>query len=529
MIDSLRRSLAAASAAALLERLGLGGRGFGLCTLHRPSNVDHPAVLELLLDALAEIAADVPVLLPLHPRTRARIARSGSGSGWRRWGGASARAEARPRRCRAAVVPRDAQAMRGAAFVLTDSGGIQEETTALGVPCVTLRENTERPVTISEGTNVLAGVSRRGILGRRWTRRAPRPRPARASRSCGTDAPASASSPRCAGRGYVRSRGAAALSAARRRGLPRKQAEPADVLARAAARRINDNAFAEAPTSTTRSSSARPTTTPASTGTASRCSTTAVRSGVNTIRSPSRSGGSATGTSTSAPACRAGASARRRAADWLVKKLEPNAHGVPVWKHEFDWEYRDLLEAGWYSALAQGQGLSLLCRMHRATGDERYLDSARAAFRSLTIPAGEGGVLSEGDDGTWLEETIVDPPTHILNGFLWALWGVRDYANASDDPAAQQLLERCTRTLKRNLGQFDCGFWSLYEQSGTKLPMLASGFYHALHISQLRVTARLLEMPELARMADRWDGYAASPSCAHRALAYKAVFKILYY
>ncbi len=220
----------------------------------------------------------------------------------------------------------------------------------------------------------------------------------------------------------------------------------------------------------------------------------------------------------------------RRAADWLVKKLEPNAHGVPVWKHEFDWEYRDLLQAGWYSALAQGQGLSLLCRMHRATGEDRYLDSAREAFRSLTIPASEGGVsLPDGDDGAWLEETVVDPPTHILNGFLWAIWGVRDYAQASGDPAAHDLLERCTRTLTRHLDDFDCGFWSLYEQSGTRLPMLASGFYHALHISQLRITARLLEMPELARTADRWDGYASRPSCAHRALAYKAVFKVLYY
>jgi heparosan-N-sulfate-glucuronate 5-epimerase len=220
----------------------------------------------------------------------------------------------------------------------------------------------------------------------------------------------------------------------------------------------------------------------------------------------------------------------RRAADWLVRKLEPNLHGVPVWKHEFDWEYRDLLQAGWYSALAQGQGLSLLCRMHRETGDDRYLDTAREAFRSLTIPASEGGVsLPDGGDGVWLEETVVDPPTHILNGFLWAIWGVRDYARASGDPQAHDLLERCTRTLKRHLDDFDCGFWSLYEQSGTRLPMLASGFYHALHISQLRVTSRLLDMPELAQTADRWEGYAAKPSCAHRALAYKAVFKVLYY
>ena len=94
-----------------------------------------------------------------------------------------------------------------------------------------------------------------------------------------------------------------------------------------------------------------------------------------------------------------------------------------MWQHAFDWEYRDLLKAGWYSALSQGQGVSLLCRAHRDTGRDVYLEGARAAFRSLTLDMKDGGVkLDEGSDGAWLEEAIVDPPTHILNGFLWALW-----------------------------------------------------------------------------------------------------------
>jgi UDP-N-acetylglucosamine 2-epimerase (non-hydrolysing) len=158
MIDSLRRCLSAAERCGFLERLGLGERGFGLCTLHRPSNVDHPDVLERLLDALAEIAADVPVLLPLHPRTRDRIARFGLEE---RVASLARPERGVPGRGLVGIEPMSylemLEAMRSAAFVLTDSGGIQEETTALGVPCVTLRENTERPVTVSEGTNVLAG------------------------------------------------------------------------------------------------------------------------------------------------------------------------------------------------------------------------------------------------------------------------------------------------------------------------------------------------------------------------------------
>jgi UDP-N-acetylglucosamine 2-epimerase (non-hydrolysing) len=165
MIDSLRRCQAAGEGAAVLERLGLTGVQFGLCTLHRPSNVDRPEVLENLLGTLAEIAADVPVVLPLHPRTRERIQRFGLAERIAFVDGAG---RAVPSRGLVGVEPLSyldmLQALRSAAFVLTDSGGIQEETTALRVPCVTLRENTERPVTITEGTNVLAGVERGAVL-----------------------------------------------------------------------------------------------------------------------------------------------------------------------------------------------------------------------------------------------------------------------------------------------------------------------------------------------------------------------------
>jgi UDP-N-acetylglucosamine 2-epimerase (non-hydrolysing) len=164
MIDSLRRCLGAAREGGVRERLALVGRSFGLCTLHRPSNVDHPAVLEGLLDTLAEIATEAPVLLPLHPRTRERIASFGLGDRI----AAPQPARGAPSSGLVGIEPLSylemLEVLSAATFVLTDSGGIQEETTALGVPCVTLRENTERPVTINEGTNVLAGVERDAIM-----------------------------------------------------------------------------------------------------------------------------------------------------------------------------------------------------------------------------------------------------------------------------------------------------------------------------------------------------------------------------
>ena len=122
------------------------GKAYGVVTLHRPSNVDDPAMMQRIGGALKDIAAELPLIFPVHPRTRANLAKFGIDLG--------------PNVT--LVGPQAYMAFlnlwKDAAMVLTDSGGMQEETTALGVPCITIRENTERPVTVSEGTNVLAGT-----------------------------------------------------------------------------------------------------------------------------------------------------------------------------------------------------------------------------------------------------------------------------------------------------------------------------------------------------------------------------------
>ena len=151
MIDSLRQALPVSEqlAPALLGRLGLARRGYALVTLHRPANVDDPAVLSKLVEALGTVAAKLPVLFPVHPRTRKRL---GEGDAGRRMAAAQGLVLIDP-----AGYFEFQALMANAKVVLTDSGGIQEETTAMGVPCLTLRENTERPVTITEGTNTLVG------------------------------------------------------------------------------------------------------------------------------------------------------------------------------------------------------------------------------------------------------------------------------------------------------------------------------------------------------------------------------------
>jgi len=158
MIDSLRRHLTAARAARAPERFGVRPKEYVIATLHRPTNVDDPARLAGLLDALRSLAEAIPVILPVHPRTAARIdSISSNESG------------AVVSKGRLSIVPPLGYLdflglMDAARLVLTDSGGVQEETTALGVRCLTLRDNTERPITISEGTNRLIGSDPNAIL-----------------------------------------------------------------------------------------------------------------------------------------------------------------------------------------------------------------------------------------------------------------------------------------------------------------------------------------------------------------------------
>lgn len=219
-----------------------------------------------------------------------------------------------------------------------------------------------------------------------------------------------------------------------------------------------------------------------------------------------------------------------KVADWLVSHLEPNPGGIPVWNHYFDWEYRDTLKSPWYSALSQGQGISLLLRAFKETGDAAYIDAARQAFTSFNTDISAGGVNFKDKQGyLWFEEAIVNPPTHILNGFMWALWGIYDYYLISREDSVKGLFDQGVNTLKDNLNRFDTGFWSLYEISGTRLKMLASAFYHSLHIVQLQVMFRLTKDPAFKEYAERWSAYQGKSLNRMRAWLYKAVFKVFYY
>jgi UDP-N-acetylglucosamine 2-epimerase (non-hydrolysing) len=152
MVDTLVRLQARARDLAMPAVLGLTPRDYAFVTLHRPSNVDHRAVLVELLAGLEELAGRMPVIFPIHPRTRLRVEEMGLGG-----------LAPSVRFLNPLGYLETLSLVEQAALVLTDSGGLQEETTALGVPCLTARPNTERPVTITEGTNRLIPSTRAGI------------------------------------------------------------------------------------------------------------------------------------------------------------------------------------------------------------------------------------------------------------------------------------------------------------------------------------------------------------------------------
>jgi len=166
----------------------------------------------------------------------------------------------------------------------------------------------------------------------------------------------------------------------------------------------------------------------------------------------------------------------------------------------------------------------------QATGDSTFKESAHRAFESFQRPVSGGGVLVEDDRGhVWIEEYLVDPPSHILNGFIWALWGVHDYARWTGSLEAKSLWESCLRTLEARLGDFDTGWWSLYEASAGATRVLASRYYHTLHITQLRVLHRLSGLETFAARAERFEGYLHNHSYRLRAFAGKALFKLRNY
>ncbi|MFH0780018.1 MAG: D-glucuronyl C5-epimerase family protein [Parcubacteria group bacterium] len=218
-------------------------------------------------------------------------------------------------------------------------------------------------------------------------------------------------------------------------------------------------------------------------------------------------------------------------AEWYVNNIQMREEGIGVFVYDFDFEYFKTLKKPWYTSLGQGHGISVLLRAYLLTNDSKYLETANTAFKSFEFSTKtNGGVRFTDENGDiWLEEAVVEPATHILNGFIWALWGIYDYWLITKETNALNLFNSCVDTIEKNLHRYDTGFWSRYDLAPTKIPCLASFYYHSLHIAQLKVMYLLTNRETFKNYAEKWERYKNKKFNRKLAFIIKAIFKLLYY
>jgi heparosan-N-sulfate-glucuronate 5-epimerase len=192
-----------------------------------------------------------------------------------------------------------------------------------------------------------------------------------------------------------------------------------------------------------------------------------------------------------------------------------------LWRYEMPVSKYDLAPP-WYSALAQAQSASVFVRAHLASGEDRFAELARRSIAPV-LPGSPSGLLASTLEGPVPEEAPTNPPSLILNGWIYALWGLWDVAVGLGDRASRQLLDESLDCLRRTLHRYDVGWWSRYSLYPHRLPDLAKPFYHRLHIDQLEVLHRLTGVAEFGETARR---FAAYDTRTHRlrAVAQKLLF-----
>jgi len=220
---------------------------------------------------------------------------------------------------------------------------------------------------------------------------------------------------------------------------------------------------------------------------------------------------------------------------WFLNMGRLVMDDILLWEYTFPFEFREYLHAPWRSALAQGQGISVCLRAYHISKYDRYLQSAQKAFNSFRYLAREhqGGVLDDSNDNIWLEEYIVNPPNHVLNGFIWALWGVRDYAVFFDDDYAWNLWDSCIKTLCKNLKNYDLGFWTSYDMAmahSLRWPTMPSSiYYQRLHIIQMKAMYALTGDTVFHSYAQRWESQLSNPLYRILSQIWKGYFKLRWF
>lgn len=174
-----------------------------------------------------------------------------------------------------------------------------------------------------------------------------------------------------------------------------------------------------------------------------------------------------------------------------------------------------------YSAMAQGEGTSLLLRGYKELGDEKYLASAKKAIDFMLMSVEDGGTTVYKDNMVFLAEYVHKPI--VLNGWIFALWGLRDYTLVDRDKRYADLYTRSYETLKEYLPKFSCRYWSMYSLDD----MITSPFYHRLHIAQLNVMYQITDNPVFKEYEIKWQKYSNKRLYKTMAFIRKAFQKIM--
>lgn len=201
--------------------------------------------------------------------------------------------------------------------------------------------------------------------------------------------------------------------------------------------------------------------------------------------------------------------------NWLVIKQDEKG-GWDVQK------IMNLEEPFRYSAMPQGEAISALLRAWKITQKEYYIESAQKAYKLMIKRVDEGGTAYYKDNETYLEEYPATEKNTVLNGWIFALFGIYDMFLATNDISVQAVFNQSFSTLKKYLGVFDAGFWSYYDEQKT----LASPFYHNLHISQLEALFLVTGDETIIKYIEKWKIYRGKKNNRFRALAMKTYQKI---
>jgi heparosan-N-sulfate-glucuronate 5-epimerase len=194
-------------------------------------------------------------------------------------------------------------------------------------------------------------------------------------------------------------------------------------------------------------------------------------------------------------------------------------------RHGFAYPHTFLLAEGWISGMAQGEAASLLVRLHRVTGDERYAEAATRALAPIAVPRERGGCGIPWRGGWWAEEYPTEPPSLVLNGKVFALLGMIDVAEQLGDDGARRSFDEGVDLVAANVAAWDLGWWSLYDLYPHPRPNVASFAYQELHENLLRALDRCAPRPELSDHADRFGRQYRSPAARARAFAAKVAFR----